>query len=114
VKQANAFASFSGKRRILPDELAFGGTNPNPWVGFAESWALHYIMRNRTNAFCFFFWKKKNTTRIFGSPAVGLVVFFEGVGRLHRTLGQQTFCEAEQTLFPSLQEMDQLPSKFWI
>jgi hypothetical protein len=35
------------------------------------------ILRSRTNAFCFFFWKKKNATKPFA------------------------FCEAEQTLFAS-------------
>jgi hypothetical protein len=49
----------------------------------------------QTNAFCFFFWKKKNTARTVGPPAVRLVVF-EGVGGFRRGLGQKTFCKAEQ------------------
>jgi hypothetical protein len=30
-----------------------------PWVGFAELWVWDSLLRSRTNAFCFFFWKKK-------------------------------------------------------
>jgi hypothetical protein len=48
------FASFSGKRRILQGPLP-------PLFGGLESTNL---LRSRTNAFCFFFWKKKNPTRL--------------------------------------------------
>jgi hypothetical protein len=34
-------------------------------VGFAEVWVAHGFLRSRTNAFCFFFWKKKNHTMQF-------------------------------------------------
>jgi hypothetical protein len=51
------FASFSGKRRKwLYVEFCWGHA-PRP-PGFAEIWAAN-LLRSRTNAFCFFFWKKK-------------------------------------------------------
>jgi hypothetical protein len=70
------FASFSGKRRILLYKLpvitlivcfsarlginwlfSLGATIP--WVGFAEGWVSNGLPRSGTNAFCFFFRKKK-------------------------------------------------------
>jgi hypothetical protein len=54
----------------------FGG------VSFAESWAVDHSslhLRSRTNAFCFFFWKKKNTIRQIkpGLPSFGWPIFYE-------------------------------------
>jgi hypothetical protein len=59
VKQNKRFASFSGKRRVLRHQLVF---KPH---GSARSGPTN-LLRSRTNAFCFFFWKKKSTTTPIG------------------------------------------------
>jgi hypothetical protein len=73
------FASFSGKRRLLIDYLNRSG------VLFVGGFGPLDILRSRTNAFCFFFWKKKTSTRLFEPSMVSL----DG------TFMAQVFCEAE-------------------
>jgi hypothetical protein len=50
------FASFSGKRRVW---AGFQG----PVAPFAENYVNNGLLRSRTNAFCFFFWKKNNISK---------------------------------------------------
>jgi hypothetical protein len=46
---------------VEKEEIGFLGARPQtPRVGFAEVWVGHNLLQSRTNAFCFFFWKKKN------------------------------------------------------
>jgi hypothetical protein len=57
AKQNKRFLLFLEKeenRRVL-----LGARPRAPWVGVAEGWAAKRLLRSRTNAFCFFFWKKK-------------------------------------------------------
>jgi hypothetical protein len=54
------FASFSGKRRILCDRFRMIQVSWMFWAGFA---GIEYSPAKQDNAFCFFFWKKKNTMR---------------------------------------------------
>jgi hypothetical protein len=69
-------------------DFFLGASPQTPWVGFAELWVWNNLLRSRTNAFCFFFWKKKkliNPTRV-------LVSFFLGEspqGRLRRVMGME-------------------------
>jgi hypothetical protein len=79
-----------------------GGTPPNPpWVGFAEGWA-NKPSAKQNNTFCFFFWKKKNSTRASGLRVVPLSVFLGGRPPKPPWVGfaegwaNKTFCEAEQ------------------
>jgi hypothetical protein len=83
AKQNNAFCFFFWKKKNLTNPiglfavslmLSLRGTPPKlPWVGFAEGWA-NKPSAKQNNAFCFFFWKKKNTTRKIGLFAVRLMV----------------------------------------
>jgi hypothetical protein len=59
----------------------------------------HTLLRSRTNAFCFFFWKKKNTTNPIDSQKINLLGASPQTpvvplrGRFGKPL---FFCEAEQ------------------
>jgi hypothetical protein len=66
------FASFSMKKKTtfrpivsfeaLHHQL-LRGKRQTPRVCFTESWVWIDFLQSRTNAFCFFFWKKKSTSR---------------------------------------------------
>jgi hypothetical protein len=48
--------------------MSFWGQPQTPWLRFAESW----VSAKQNYAFCFFFWKKKNTARgfVYARPKV--------------------------------------------
>jgi hypothetical protein len=83
---------------MLTVDWFLGASPQTPWVGFAEFWASNCHLRSRTNAFCFFFLKKKNAdSRLvsWGKPQIP-------PGSASPSFGHQTvFCEAEQMLFAS-------------
>lgn len=54
------FASLQGKKNTTRPIVCLGPLNP--WDGFAEIWVNCDLLRNKTNAFCFFL-IKKNTIR---------------------------------------------------
>jgi hypothetical protein len=78
-----------------------GARPPDPPGSASPRVGSTNLLRSRTNAFCFFFWKKKNTIQSIGLVSVHWWFFWGTWGRLSRELGQLTFCEAEQTLFAS-------------
>jgi hypothetical protein len=87
--------------------LSWGQAPKPPWFRFAEGFGLNYLLRSRTNAFCFFFWKKKTSISSIGHLMVVEQYFSWGLApkppesASPRVGLPMVFCEAEQTLFAS-------------
>jgi hypothetical protein len=60
AKQNKRFLLLFLEKEGLCDAISGGHAPRPPWVGFAEVWVSNYLLGSRTNAFCFFFWKKKS------------------------------------------------------
>jgi hypothetical protein len=56
------------------------GQPQTPWLRTTEIWELNrlWFSAKQNNAFCFFFWKKKNLARTIGLLEVRLMTFFGG------------------------------------
>jgi hypothetical protein len=84
-----------------------GASPQTPRVGFAEFWVWKSLLRSRTNAFCFFFWKKKTFISSIGHLMIVEQYFSWGQapkppGSASPSLGYlNLFCGVEQTLFAS-------------